>query len=156
MLIPLKPFGIHMGSLRWGRPLLLLKDDSGQWLMPVPVQTIDVAHFMHQSGRASRWESPYIITQKILQVAGLTPAQVILDDVKDYSVMGRLEWHQGGHITAKAEHLLGLAMHLSLPIYSTAETIQKARQLGSWLQDFQISNDVIRMLGWERPHEYLI
>ncbi|MCS6838950.1 MAG: DUF151 domain-containing protein [Bdellovibrionaceae bacterium] len=153
LLVMLKPLGINMSQMA-SRPLLLLRDDSGELTLPLPISPLDAGVLMQQAGKAATMWSPHQVTVEILKLAQLEPERCVFIEIRGGAVWGRLEFKNQKAIEMRADYLVSLCLYLNVPIFATADLIWRARH-----QVFEIQEQDGLMLFQSsafRPHEYLM
>jgi bifunctional DNase/RNase len=154
LLIELKPIGINVSSAH-SKPLLLLKDSSGDLTMPLPISPLEAGVLMQQTGRGSTLSSPHSITEQILNFAGLKIERCLFTEYRNHNLYCRLEFRGNPKaLEIKAEHAVSLCLYLNVPMYATRDLIWKARNQAIEIQEQ--SEFMIFQTAAFRPHHYLM
>jgi hypothetical protein len=154
LLIELKPIGINItGST--SKPLLLLKDSTGDLSMPIPISALEAGVLMQQGGKGPTMASPHYITEQLLNFSGLKIERCIFTEYRNHTLYCRLEFcNLDRSVETKAEHALSLCLFLGIPIYATRELIWRARNQAVEIQEQ--SEFMIFQTAAVRPHQYLM
>lgn len=162
LLIELKPIGINITGPQ-SKPLLLLKDSSGDLTMPLPISSMDAGVLMQQTGKGATLSSPHLVTEQILKLADLKLERCVFTEMKSSNLMARLEFSYPGlevlgsapkSFEMKAEAAVALCLYLSVPLFATRELIWKARNQAVELQEQ--SEMMLFQTAAIRPHHYLM
>lgn len=158
-LIELKPLGINLSGPH-SRPLLLLKDLSGDMTMPVPISHLEAGILLQQTGQGPAVSSPHAITQQILAFAHLQIEKCVIHTIKNSILVCQLEIKSDKNSTLdfieiKAESAVTLCLYLSVPIYASRDIIWKARSQSLELQEAESQLHVFQTSAM-RPHQYLM
>jgi len=154
LLIELKPIGINVNGTP-ARPLLLLKDSSGELTMPLPISALDAGVLMQQTGKGSTVTSPHHITDQILNFSGLKASRCIFTEYKNHTLFCRLEFEVSDKFfETKAEHAVSLCLYLNVPMFATRDLIWRARNQAVEMQEQ--SELMIFHTAALRPHHYLM
>lgn len=154
-LIQLKVFGVSIHQ-QPDRPILILKDDRGEYSLAVGLTPIETGVLLQQSNKSSV-SSPHKFTELLLQSLNIKIEKAIFESIKDHQQFVRLflEGHPSqGSIRVKAEEAMSLCVQLDVPIFATRKYIQKSRvmaaQTENLLQGIAQSSAIL-----PKNHEYL-
>lgn len=153
LLIELKPIGINVTGAT-SKPLLLLKDTTGELSMPLPISALDAGVLMQQTGKGTTLSSPHHITEQILNFAGLKFERCVFTEFKNNCLYCRLELQEEKALETKAEHAVSLCLYLNIPMFATRDLIWKARNQAAETQEH--SDLMIFQTAAIRPHHYLM
>lgn len=162
-LIELKPLGINVSDAP-SRPLLLLKDDTGELTMPLAISAVDAGILLQQTGRGTSWSSPHVITEQILKLSSLKIKRCLFTEIRQGHVMAKLELSaldsevpsstELRFLEVKAEVAVILCLYLSVPLFATRDLIWKARHQGA--EQKEQSELMVLQTSSFRPHSYLM
>lgn len=158
-LIELKPLGINLNGAH-SRPLLLLKDSSGDLTMPVPISHLEAGILLQQTGQGPTLSSPHNMTQQILTFAQLQIERCVIHAVKNSILMSQLEIKSQvdpslSLLEVKAESAVSLCLFLNVPIYASRDMVWKARNQSLELQESESQLHIFQTSAM-RPHQYLM
>lgn len=157
-LIRLHPFGMSVAT-DGTRPLLLMKDDSGRYTLPVPLNPLEAGVTLTQSNPSQAPATPHRVTEALLRSLDMKISRCVFREVKSHyqTVELDLENHPRGQktIRARADEAMSLCLHLEVPIYASAELIQKSRASVADVVD-QAQKLARSLRALERNHPYLM
>jgi bifunctional DNase/RNase len=154
LLIELKPIGINVNGSP-SKPLLLLKDSSGDLTMPLPISPLEAGVLMQQTGRGPTLATPHYMTEQILHFAGIKIERCVFTEYRSQVLYCRLDIEgQSRFLETKAEHAVSLCLYLNVPLYATRDLIWKARNQAVEMQEQ--SEFMIFQTAAIRPHHYLM
>lgn len=155
-LIRLFPYGITLVQVP-GRPILLLKDESGMHTLPVAINPLEAGVAVQQSQTASLATSPHNVTKVLLESLNIKIEKCVFVEIKGHHQYVRLtiDGHPTyGSLKFKADDVMSLCLHLDVPIYATKKIVKKSQTMSAELeglaQGLQL-NPAVMM----RTHEYL-
>jgi hypothetical protein len=155
-LIRLKPYGLSLNQDP-ARPILILKDDSGQHSLTVTLTPVETGVVVQQSnpGAMSSCHKPTELLLKSLNIKILKCVFVSLKDHHQY-VRLYLDGHPThGSLKMKAIEALSLCLYLDVPIFATAKYMAKSRvlnvEMGTVPEGLLASANLLT-----KTHEYLI
>jgi len=154
-LIQLKPYGISLMQDP-SRPLLLLKDESGQHVLPVNLSPVEAGVAIQQQEKQTG--TPHRFTDLLLKSLNVKIERCVFIEIKENLQYVRLflEGHPShGSLKIRADEAMSLCLHLNIPFYATAKLMRKSQTMSAELeglaQGLQI-NPAVMM----KTHEYLI
>lgn len=136
VLIPLAPVGIQLmgeGML----PVLLLKDETGSVIMPVPLSPLEAGLTLGQSQPQLELMSPHRGSVQIFESLGLKIERAVFSEIRNQKQWLRLSLQGHPSMTSllvPASGVISLCLHLQVPLFATQELIQKSRVMASELQ----------------------
>jgi uncharacterized protein len=152
-LVELKPLGMNMSGLT-SKPVLLLKDVSGEITMPLPITNLDAGILMQQTGQGAVMASPHGITEEILKLVSLKIKRCVFTEYHQNHLYCVLEFfNKKESLKVKAEQAISLCLYLNVSLYATRDLIWKARQQ-SMEKSYQ-EELLLLQAGFSRHHQYL-
>ena len=168
VLFELKPMGISITGAD-SKPLLLLRDDSGEMSMPLPITQLEAQILMNLTGKGITLANPYAATEHLLKWAGLkvNRCEFYLESSSS-PLMARLCFaapsEEGVSLLPlnsepvcllKAEMVVALCLQLNVPMYASRDVIWSARKHSVDLQESQDPLSIFQGAAF-RPHHYLM
>lgn len=156
-LIRLEPYGLSL-NLDPSRPLLLLRDETGQHTLPVFLTPIEAGVTIQQANQQVLPTTPHRVTEMLLESLNIKIEKCVFVAIKDHHQYMRL--YLDGHPTqgslkVKAEEAMSLCLHLGVPLYATKRFMNKSRMMSAELEGLSKGlqlNPAVLM----KTHEYLI
>jgi hypothetical protein len=137
LLLKLSPFGMTLTG-DGQRPLLLMKDESGELTLPVPLNPVEAGVTLSQSNKAIPPMSPHKATELLLTSLNMKISRCIfLESVRGHLMVELdLENHplRQKKLTLRAEEAMSLVLQLGVPIFATRDTILKSRNYVAEMQ----------------------
>ncbi len=156
-LIRLEPFGLSL-NLDPSRPMLLLRDETGQHTLPVFLTPIEAGVTIQQSNQQVLPTTPHRVTEMLLESLNIKIEKCVFVAIKDHHQYMRLylDGHPSqGSLKVKAEEAMSLCLHLGVPMYATKKFMNKSRSMSAELEGLskglQMHPAVLT-----KTHEYLI
>jgi uncharacterized protein len=115
------------------RPVLLLKDASGDHTLPVGLNPLEAGMALQQSNTQSP-ATPHRATELILQSLDLKIVKCVFVEIRGSYQYVHLHFknHPGvKSLKVRADEAMSLCLHLNVPIYASKKMIQKSKELSS-------------------------
>ena len=128
--IRLEPFGMTLTGDGM-RPLLLLKDQSGELTLPVPLSPLEAGVTLGQSSTAPLPSTTHQVTQLLLESMSVKITRCVFKELRSQNQIVELELtgHPNGtsKMRVRADAAMSLCLHLNVPLFASKEFIQKSR-----------------------------
>lgn len=129
-LVRLYPFGVSLLPDPQ-RPLLLLKDKSGEKTLPVAINPLEAGVTLTQFNR-SMSTSPHRVTELLLQSLDIKIEKCVFVEIRGQFQFVRL--YLKGHpvtksLKCRAEEAMSLCLQLNVEIYATPEFMLASREM---------------------------
>ncbi len=154
-LIQLKVFGVSLHQ-QPDRPVLILKDETGEHALPVSLSPIETGVLVQQSHKGSV-SNPHRFAQLMLESMGIKIEKAVFESLKDHQQYVRLflDGHPShGSFQIKAEEAISLCLQLDVPLFATKKYIQKSRVMSAQSEGV-LKNIATQPSILQRNHEYL-
>lgn len=128
-LIRLEPFGVSL-TQDPNRPTLLLKDQSGQHVLPVLLTPMEAGLTIQHSNKSLPPTSPHRAAERLLDTLNIKIERCVFVEIKNRLQYVRLfmENHPThGSIKLRADECMSLCLHLGVSIYATAAFMAKSK-----------------------------
>lgn len=128
-LVELKPYGMSLHN-DTTRPFLLLKDESGQFTLPVGISQIEAGVTLTQSSTGQALGTPHTFSEKLLNSLDIKIEKCIFVEINGHHQYVRV--YMTGHpryqsMKLKAEDAMSLCLHLKVPFYASPSFIQRSK-----------------------------
>lgn len=155
-LIRLEPYGLSI-NMDPGRPMLILKDESGRHALPVCLTPLEAGVAVQQANLQDISATPHRVAEMLLESLHIKIEKCVFVGLKDHHQYMRLflEGHPSqGSLRVKAEEAMSLCLHLKVPIYATKRFMSKSRRMNAEMQG--LAKGLAAHPGlMMRTHEYL-
>ena len=131
-LVLMKPFGLTI-STDGQRPILLLKDDSGDHSLPVGLNPLEAGVTLSQSNRTNA-TTPHRFTEQLLAGMDIRISKAVFCEIKAQNqfLFICLENHpKVTMIKVRADEAMSLLLHLDVPLYASHAFIAKSKVLST-------------------------
>jgi len=146
-LIPLKPFGMQL-SADGMRPMLLLKDASGELTLPVPLNPLEAGVTLTQSNKSITPTTPHRVTELLLEGLNLKVETCVFTEIKGLRQYVRLQIQSSipangemdlansslKYLRVRAEEAMSFCLHFNVPMFATRNYIARSRTLSIELE----------------------
>lgn len=135
-LIQLFPYGLSLVT-DVNRPTLLLKDDSKQLVLPVPLNPLEAGVALGQSNRQTAPTTPHTFSKALLESLDIEVARCVFVEIKGVHQFVRLYFKNHPKmesIKIRAEEAMSLCLFLSVPIFATRKFIDRSRVMSAEIQ----------------------
>jgi bifunctional DNase/RNase len=155
--IKVAPYGVSVGADE-ARPVVLLKVESGEEMIPVPVSPLEAGVTLSQSASQPMPNSPHAVTREILQKMGVSIERCEFCEIRGPAQYADLHLRGPGGpqvFRTRADEAISLCLYVSAPLYATREFIAKSRVLNTELEKLQKavkSNPAM----YTRSHKYFM
>ena len=154
-LIELFVFGITLGT-EGRRPVLILKDATGNVVLPVWINPIDATFAMND--HAHQAYAAHSVASKIMQVFSLKLERCVFDGVKGHHQYVRLEFSGNEHLTqleARADDAMSLCLASGARFFAPASFVAKSREVDAELLGIEAGIQSHPEIGF-RNHKYVM
>lgn len=132
-LVELKPYGLSLTNDQ-SRPFLILKDESGQYILPVGITQIEAGVALTQSSTNQVPATPHKFTEMLLKGLDIQLERCLFTEIKGLHQYVRV--YMSGHprytsLKLKAEEAMSLCLHLKVPIFATKSYIARSKQMNA-------------------------
>jgi hypothetical protein len=141
------------------RPLLLMKDETGEFTLPVPLGPLEAGVTLSQSNHMNVPSTPHKVTEILLQSMAVKITRCVFKDVRKNNQIVELELenHPMGTkgVEVRADEAMSLCLHLNVPIFASREIIHRSR---NYVADLQGQAQALAMNPklLQRTHPYLM
>jgi bifunctional DNase/RNase len=135
-LVRLYPFGVQVPT-DGTRPLLLLKDEKGDSVMPVALTPLEAGVTITQSANNVATTTPHKLTETILNSLDITIESCIFVEIRapyQYVVVKFNGHPQITSLKLRADEAMSLCLHLNVPLYATQTYIAKSKVLAAEIE----------------------
>ena len=128
-LILLNPYGLSLSN-EAARPFLILKDDTGDFVLPVAINQLEAGVTLTQSSHSGLPVSMHKFSEKLLQSLDIQLERCVFVEIKGVHQLVRL--YMAKHpiyqsMKFRADEVMSLCIHLKIPIYATKAYIEKSK-----------------------------
>ncbi len=128
-LIELKPYGLSLSN-DTTRPFLILKDETGQYVLPVGISQIEAGVALTQSSVSQVPNTPHKFSEMLLTSLDIKMDRCVFIEIKGLHQYVRI--YMTGHskyqsLKLKADEAMSLCIYLKIPIFATTKFIQKSK-----------------------------
>jgi hypothetical protein len=156
-LIRLEPYGFSL-NLDPSRPMLILRDESGNHTLPVFLTPIEAGVTIQQSNNQAVPTTPHRVMELLLQSLNIKIEKCVFVAIKDHHQFVRLYFDghpTQGSVKVKAEEAMSLCLHLEVPIYATKKFMSKSRTMSAEMEGLSRGLQLTQS-ALMKTHEYLI
>ncbi len=163
-LIRLFPYGLTLVQDP-SRPTFLLKDESGQLVLPVSISPLEAGVALQQASQSILPTTPHKVTEVLLGTLNIKIEKCVFVEIKGHHQYVRLflEGHPThGSIKVRADEAMSLCLQLNVPLYSTRNFINRSRRMSAELDGMSqelsqgLQKNATNSLLLTKTHEYLI
>jgi bifunctional DNase/RNase len=154
-LLELFVFGMTMGT-EGRRPVLILKDKTGNVVLPVWVNPIEISFAMNET--AHQAHAAHSVAFKIMQTFGLKLERCVFDSIKGIHQYVRLEFSGNEKLTqleARADDAMSLCLASAARFFAPASFINQAREVDAELLGIESGMLKAPEIGF-RNHKYVM
>jgi hypothetical protein len=135
-LVQLFPYGLSLATDA-ARPLLLLKDETFQYTLPVAISPIEAGVAMSQNNKSKVTSTPHRFTEHLLQSLDMEIKQAVFVEIRGSHQYLRL--YLSGHkemnsIKLRADEVMSLCLHLNVPLFATKAYIGRSRVMNAAME----------------------
>lgn len=156
-LIEVKPYGVSVGT-DFARPFLLLKDEAHKYTLPVAVNPIEAGVTLSQANKSVAPTTPHKFTQLLMESLQIQVEKCVFVEIKGHFQYVRLYLKNHPYtksIKLRADEAMSLCLYLNIPIYVTADFVEKSRVMSSEMDT--VAKDISahpRIM--EKKHTYIM
>lgn len=156
-LVRLTVFGVAVTDDQM-RPSLVLKDESQQLTLLVPVNPIEAGIVLSQENAAGLPSTPHRFAGELLKQSGAKAVRCVFVELKEPYQYVRIELEGVPGVSSirlRADEAMSLGLHLQLPIFASRQFIQRCRHLKS---EIDVAGKLLRQIPQisQRNHPYLM
>ena len=130
-LIKLSAYGVSLVPDP-NRPVLLLRDEGGQYTLPVAINPLEAGATLSQFNRNVLAVTPHKVLETLLQSLEIKIQKCVFVEIKGHYQFVRLFLHNHPHLKSmklRAEEAMSLCLHLNVDLYASREIIMASREL---------------------------
>lgn len=153
--IELFVFGMTMGT-EGRRPVLILKDKTGNLVLPVWVNPIEISFAMSET--AHQAHAAHSVAFKIMQNFGLKLERCVFDSIKGHHQYVRLEFSGNEkltHLEARADDAMSLCLASAARFFAPSSFINQSREVDAELLGIESGMLQQPEIGF-RNHKYVM
>lgn len=138
-LIKLIPVGISL-NLDPSRPVLLLKDEKGQHVLPVAVNPLEAGIALGQNSKSleAAQATPHKLMQLLLESLSIKIQRCVFVEIRGQYQYVRVyfEGHPShGSLKVRADEAMSLCLQLNVPLFATAKLMEKSKIMSAEIQE---------------------
>ena len=128
-LILLKPYGLSLTNDA-ERPFLILKDDTGEFVLPVAINPLEAGVTLTQSSQAATPVSLHKFSEKLLRSLDIQLERCVFVEIKGVHQFVRV--YMTKHpiyqsMKFRADEVMSLCIHQKIPLLATKSYIDKSK-----------------------------
>jgi uncharacterized protein len=128
-LIELKPYGMSLADAGV-RPFLIMKDTTGQYVLPVGISQIEAGVTLTQSSPVAVPVTLHRFSELLLTSLDIQIERCVFIEIKGLHQYVRV--YMAGHpryqsLKLRADEAMSLCLHLKVPFYATKSFIQRSK-----------------------------
>lgn len=156
-LILLKPYGLSLTNDA-ARPFLILKDETGDCVLPVAINQLEAGATLTQSSHSAIPVSLHTFSEKLLSSLDITIDRCVFVEIKGVHQLVRI--YMTKHpiyqsMKFKADEVMSLCIQLKIPIFATKSFITKSKIMSAEI--IGLNKDLIENPNLlQRQHTYLM
>jgi|GEM_PF-6782994 len=127
--IRMKPYGVQI-SPDGERPLLLLKDQSQELVLPVRMSPLEAGVAITQSNPSVVPTSPHGVAQSLLTALGLNFSKAMFTEIRgshQYLLLVLQGSSELKNLRVRADEAMSFCLHLQIPLYATRAFIEHSK-----------------------------
>ncbi|PIS11353.1 MAG: hypothetical protein COT73_04430 [Bdellovibrio sp. CG10_big_fil_rev_8_21_14_0_10_47_8] len=156
-LIRLAPYAMALNQDP-SKPLLLLKDKSGQHVLPVTLNPVEAGTALQSSSHSLIPTTPHKVTQLLLESLKMKVERCVFVEIKGHCQYVRLfiDGHPNEEsLKVRADEAMSLCLHLNVPFYATRKFMNRSRTMQADLEGLaQVQSSQPDV--FTRTHQYLL
>jgi bifunctional DNase/RNase len=148
-------FGITLGSNQ-RRPVLILKDSTGQLTLPVWLNPIDASYAMNDI--AHQAYAAQSVTLKMLQAFQLRLERCVFGDLKGHHQFVELQFSGNPRLTkiaSRADEAMSLCLALGARFFATSEFVARCRDVDAEIASLEVGLNMKPEIG-SKNHRYVM
>jgi hypothetical protein len=130
-LIRLTPYGVSLNTDP-NRPTLLFKDESGKFILPVSINSLEAGVTLSQSAQTLVPLTPHKFSSWLMNSLNIQISKVVFVEIKGSFQFVRLylDNHPSyGSVKLRAEEVISLCLHMNAEFYASKKYIEKSKTL---------------------------
>lgn len=132
-LIQLNPYGLSLSNDA-ARPFLILKDITGEYVLPVAINQLEAGVTLTQSSTSAAPVSMHKFSEQLLKSLDMNLDRCVFVEIKGVHQFVRL--YINNHplyqsMKFRADEVMSLCIHLKVPIYATKAYINKSKVMSA-------------------------
>lgn len=132
-LILLKPYGLSLSN-EASRPFLILKDASGEYILPVAINQLEAGVTLTQSSNASAPVTMHKFSEALLTSLDIKIERAVFVEIKGVHQFVRV--YMNNHpmyqsMKFRADEVMSLCIHMKIPIFATKAYINKSKVMSA-------------------------
>ncbi len=132
-LILLKPYGLSLANDA-ARPFLILKDETGEFVLPVAINQLEAGATLTQSSHSAVPLSVHTFSERLLASLDICIERCVFVEIKGVHQFVRV--YLSKHpiyqsMKFKADEVMSLCIHLKIPLYATKSYIEKSKLMSA-------------------------
>lgn len=136
-LIELKAYGLSLNN-DTTRPFLILKDQSGDFTLPVGISQIEAGVTLAQNNAHQFNSTPHAFLEKLINSLDITIEKCVFSEIIGHHQFVRL--FMKGHpqyqsFKIRADEAMSLCLHLKIPFFATKNFIHKSKVMSTQLTE---------------------
>lgn len=132
-LILLNPYGLSLSNDA-SRPFLILKDVSGDYVLPVPINQLEAGVTLTQSSTSAIPITMHKFSESLLNSLDITLERAVFVEIKGVHQFVRVYMNkhpQYQSMKFRADEVMSLCIHLKIPIFATKAYINKSKVMSA-------------------------
>ena len=156
-LIQLKPYGLSLSNDA-SRPFLILKDESGDAVLPVAINQLEAGVTLTQSSHSAVPVTMHKFSEMLLLSLDIQLDRCVFVEIKGVHQFVRI--YMSKHplyqsMKFRADEVMSLCIHQKIPIFATKAYISKSKIMSAEI--IEIAKDINENPGlFNRHHAYLM
>lgn len=156
-LVELFPYGLSLTNDA-SRPFMILKDKTGEMVLPVPINQIEAGVTLTQSAQAATPVSTHQFSTKLLESLDIKLERCVFVEIKGVHQYVRL--YMSGHpqyqsMKFRADEVMSLCIHLKVPLLATKNFINRSKVMSAEIVGLA-QGVVNNPLLLTKAHQYLM
>lgn len=156
-LILLNPYGLSLSNDA-SRPFLILKDVTGEFVLPVPINQLEAGVTLTQSATTAVPLTMHKFSESLLSSLDITLERAVFVEIKGIHQFVRVYMNKHPKYQSmkfRADEVMSLCIHLKIPIYATKSYINKSKVMSAEI--FETAKEIRENPSLlNRHHSYLM
>ena len=156
-LIELVPYGLSLSNDA-ERPFLILKDPTGEYMLPVGINQLEAGVTLTQSAVAALPVTLHRFSEEILNSLNIKLERCVFVEIKGVHQYVRI--YMDGHpsyasLKFRADEVMSLCIHLKIPIFATKSYIARSKDMSAEIVGIAkgLADHPLTLI---KPHQYLM
>ncbi|OFZ32013.1 MAG: hypothetical protein A2622_12330 [Bdellovibrionales bacterium RIFCSPHIGHO2_01_FULL_40_29] len=132
-LIQLRPYGLSLANDAT-RPFLILKDESGDYVLPVAINQLEAGATLTQTAHAMLPLSVHTFSEKLLTSLDIKLERCVFVEIKGVHQFVRVYMNHHPRYQSmkfRADEVMSLCIHLKTPLFATKSYINKSKLMSA-------------------------